>query len=100
MRFVWTQPFGITPSPEGKGRIAIEFSVQYAQSANFATAEEAAKAEEFNPNFNLRQRNHYALDGDHLRLLWRESLIGSNWKRQNTNQPEFACWQTVPAKNP
>jgi hypothetical protein len=96
MRFVWTQPFDIKPSPEGNG-IAIEFSVQYAQSDNFDSEEEAAKAWKFNPNFDLRQRNHYAIEGDHLRLLWRESLIDSHWRRQNTNEPEFACWQTQPS---
>jgi hypothetical protein len=96
MRVVWTQPFAIAYTPEGKDRVSIEFSVQYAQSANFTTQEEAARAEDFNLNFDLRQRNHYAIEGDHLRLLWRESLIGSHWKRQETNQPEFACWQTHP----
>jgi len=96
MRVVWTQPFDIKSGPEGKDRVSIEFSIQYAQSALFNTREEAAKAEEFIPNFDLRQRNHYAIDGDHLRLLWRESLVGSRWRRQTTNQPEFACWQTQP----
>jgi hypothetical protein len=94
MRVVWTQPFDIKSGPEGKDRVSIEFSIQYAQSPSFNTREEAAKAEEFKPNFDLRQRNHYAIEGDHLRLLWRESLQGSRWKRQTTNQPEFACWQT------
>jgi hypothetical protein len=96
MRVVWTQPFDIKSGPEGKDRVTIEFSIQYAQSAFFNTREEAAKAEDFTPDFDLRQRNHYAIAGDHLRLLWRESLIGSRWKRQTTNQPEFACWQTQP----
>lgn len=96
MRVVWTQPFDIKSGPEGKDRVSIEFSIQYAQSALFNTREEAAKAEDFTPNFDLRQRNHYAIEGDHLRLLWRESLLDSRWKRQTTNQPEFACWQTQP----
>lgn len=96
MRVVWTQPFDIKSSPEGKDRLSIEFSIQYAQSASFTTREEAEKAEDFTPNFDLRQRNHYAIEGDQLRLLWRESLVGSRWKRQTTNQPEFACWQTQP----
>jgi hypothetical protein len=96
VRVVWTQPFDIKSDPEGKDRVNIEFSIQYAQSAVFTTREEAEKAEDFTPNFDLRQRNHYAIEGDHLRLLWRESLIGSRWKRQTTNQPEFACWQTQP----
>jgi hypothetical protein len=94
MRVVWTQPFDLVSVVEGKDRVRIEFSVQYAQSANFGTAEQAAAAEEFTPNFDLRQRNHYAIGGDHLRLVWRESLIGSHWERQSKNQPEFACWQT------
>lgn len=97
MRVVWTQPFDIKSGPEGKELVSIEFSIQYAQSAVFTTREEAEKAEDFTPNFDLRQRNHYAIEGDHLRLLWRESLIGSRWKRQTTNQPEFACWQTQPS---
>jgi len=96
MRVVWTQPFDIKSSPKGKDRLNIEFSIQYAQSAFFDTQEEAAKAEDFTPNFDLRQRNHYAIEGDHLRLLWRESLVDYSWKRQTTNQPEFACWQTQP----
>ncbi len=96
LRIVWTQPFDIKFIPEGKARTAIEFSIQYAQSAPFNTREEAARAEDFTPNFDLRQRNHYAIEEDHLRLLWRESLVGSHWKRQTTNQPEFACWQTQP----
>jgi hypothetical protein len=96
IRVVWTQPFDIKYAPEGKDRVAIEFSVQYAQSAVYNTQEEAAKAEDFTPNFDLRQRNHYAIEGGHLRLLWRESLLASHWKRQTTNQPEFACWQTLP----
>ena len=96
VRVVWTQPFDIKSGPEGKDRVNIEFSIQYAQSAFFNTREEAAKAEDFTPNFDLRQRNHYAIEGDHLRLLWRESLVGSRWKRQTTNQLEFACWQTQP----
>jgi hypothetical protein len=96
VRVVWTQPFDIKSGPEGKDRVSIEFSIQYAQSAFFNTREEAAKAEDFTPNFDLRQRNHYAIEGDHLRLLWRESLVGSRWQRQTTNQPEFACWQTQP----
>jgi hypothetical protein len=93
---VWTQPFDIKSIPEGKDRVSIEFSIQYAQSALFKEPEEAAKAEDFTPNFDLRQRNHYAIEGDHLRLLWRESLLKSRWKRQTANQPEFACWQTQP----
>ncbi len=96
MRVVWTQPFDIKSSPEGKDRVSIEFSIQYAQSAPFPTREEAEKADDFTPDFDLRQRNHYAIEGDHLLLLWRESLVGSSWKRQTTNQPEFACWQTQP----
>ncbi len=101
MRFVWTQPFDIVSATEGKDRISIEFTVQYAQSANFATQEDAAKTQEFNPNFNLRQRNHYAIDHGQLRLLWRESLsLDSHWKRQLKSQPEFACWQTVPDAKP
>lgn len=96
MRFVWTQPFDFNSRPEGKDRVSIEFTIQYAQSATFNTREEAEKAEDFAPIFNLRQRNHYAIEGDHLRLLWRESLVGSRWKRQTTDQPEFACWQTQP----
>jgi hypothetical protein len=95
-RVVWTQPFDIKSDPEGKDRVSIEFSIQYAQSAFFNTQEEAAKAQDFTPNFDLRQRNHYAIEGDHLRLLWRESFLDSRWKRQTTNQPEFACWQTQP----
>jgi hypothetical protein len=83
MRAVWTQPFDL-------------LSVQYAVSNNFATREEAAKAQDFNPTFNLRQRNHYAFEGGHLRLLWRESFLNSHWKRQRENQPEFSCWQTRP----
>jgi hypothetical protein len=94
-RVVWTQPFDIKSGLEGKDRVSIEFSIQYAQSASFNTREEAAKAEDFTPNFDLRQRNHYAVEGNHLRLLWRESLVGSRWQRQKTNQPEFACWQTI-----
>ena len=97
VRVVWTQPFDIKSGPEGKDRVSIEFSIQYAQSTFFNTREEAAKAEDFTPNFDLRQRNHYAIEGDHLRLLWRESLVGSRWQRQTTNQPEFACWQTQPS---
>lgn len=96
VRVVWTQPFDIKSRLEGKDRVSIEFSIQYAQSAFFNTREEAEKAEDFTPNFDLRQRNHYATEGDHLRLLWRESLVGSRWKRQRTIQPEFACWQTQP----
>lgn len=96
MRLVWTQPFDIKSSPEGRGRVSIEFSIQYAQSAFFDNREEAEKAEDFTPNFDLRQRNHYAIEGDHLRLLWRESFLDSRWKRQTTNQAEFACWQTEP----
>lgn len=96
VRVVWTQPFDFKSSPEGKDRVSIEFSIQYAQSAPFATREAAEKAEDFKPNFDLRQRNHYAFEGDHLRLLWRESFMSSGWKRQTTNQPEFACWQTQP----
>ena len=96
IRVVWTQPFDLKSSPEGKDRVSIEFSIQYAQSAFFTTREEAGKAEDFAPNFDLRQRNHYAIEGDHLRLLWRESLLSSRWKRQTKNQPEFACWQTLP----
>jgi hypothetical protein len=96
VRVVWTQPFDFKSSPEGKDRVSIEFSIQYAQSASFTTREEAEKAEDFTPNFDLRQRNHYAIEGDHMRLLWRESLVDSRWKRQTTNQPEFACWQTQP----
>jgi len=96
MRVVWSQPFDIKSEPEGKDRVSIKFSIQYAQSAFFKTREEAEKAEDFIPNFDLRQRNHYAIEGDHLRLLWRESLIASRWKRQTTNQPEFMCWQTQP----
>lgn len=96
MRVVWSQPFDIKSAPEGKDRVSIEFSIQYAQSTSFTAREEAEKAEDFTPDFDLRQRNHYAVEGDHLRLLWRESLVGSNWKRQTTNQPEFACWQTQP----
>jgi hypothetical protein len=96
VRVVWTQPFDIKSCPEGKDRVCIEFSIQYAQSASFTTREEAEKAEDFTPNFNLRQRNHYAIEGDHLRLLWRESFVDSRWRRQTTNQPEFACWQTQP----
>jgi len=95
-RVVWTQPFDIVSAPEGPGRISIEFSVQYVQSKNFASRQEAAKAEDFYPNFDLRQRNHYSIEGDHLRLLWRESLLNSHWKRQYTNRSEFACWQTGP----
>lgn len=96
VRVVWTQPFDFKSRPEGKDRVSIEFSIQYAQSSPFATREEAEKAEDFTPNFDLRQRNHYAIEGDHLRLLWRESFLSSSWKRQTTNQPEFACWQTQP----
>jgi len=96
MRVVWSQPFDIKSEPEGKDRVSIKFSIQYAQSAFFKAREEAEKAEDFIPNFDLRQRNHYAIEGDHLRLLWRESLIASRWKRQTTNQPEFMCWQTQP----
>lgn len=96
MRVVWTQPFDIKSRPEGRDRVSIEFSIQYAQSAFFNKREEAAKAEDFTPNFDLRQRNHYAVEGDHLRLIWRESLLDSRWKRQTTNQAEFACWQTEP----
>ncbi len=96
LRVVWTQPFDIKASLEGKDRVSIEFTVQYAQSAFFHTREEAEKAEDFTPDFDFRERNHYAIEGDHLRLLWRESLVGSRWKRQTTNQPEFACWQTQP----
>jgi hypothetical protein len=95
-RVVWTQPFDIKSSPEGKDRVSIEFTVQYAQSADFPTREQAEKAQDFTPDFDLKQRNHYAIEGDHLRLLWRESLVGSQWTRQTTNQPEFACWQTQP----
>lgn len=75
VRVVWTQPFDIKSGLEGKDRVSIEFSIQYAQSASFKTREEAAKAEDFTPNFDLRQRNHYAIEGDHLRLLWRESFL-------------------------
>jgi hypothetical protein len=96
MRAVWTQPFDLVSAPDGAHKVSIEFTMQYAVSNNFATQEEAAKAEDFNPTFNLRQRNHYAVDGDHLRLLWRESFLNSHWKRQRENQPEFACWQTLP----
>lgn len=96
-RVVWTQPFDIKSSPESKDRVSIEFTIQYAQSADFPTREQAEKAEDFTPDFDLRQRNHYAVEGDHLRLLWRESLVGSHWKRQTTNQLEFACWQTQPS---
>ena len=96
MRVVWSQPFDIKSRPEGTGRVSIEFSIQYAQSASFKKRKDAAKAEDFTPNFDLRQRNHYAIEGDHLRLLWRESLLDSSWKRQTTNQTEFACWQTEP----
>ena len=97
MRVVWTQPFDFKSSPEGKDRVSIEFSIQYAQSALFATRQEAEKAEDFTPDFDLRERNHYAIEGGHLHLLWRESLVGSRWKRQTTNQPEFACRQTQPS---
>ena len=96
MRVVWSQPFDIKSGPEGRDRVSIEFSIQYAQSAFFNTREEAAKAEDFTPDFELKQRNHYAIEGNQLRLIWRESLVGSRWKRQTTNQPEFACWQTQP----
>jgi len=96
MRVVWTQPFDIKATAESKDRVRIEFSVQYAQSASFPTREEAEKAEDFMPNFNLKQRNHYVIEGDRLRLVWRESLLGSHWQRQKTNQPELACWQTQP----
>lgn len=95
-RVVWTQPFDIKSSPEGKDRVSIEFSIQYAQSASFDSREEAERAEDFAPDFDLQQRNHYVIEGDHLRLLWRESLVGSHWVRQTTSQPEFACWQTQP----
>jgi len=95
-RVVWTQPFDIKSGPESKDRVSIEFTIQYAQSADFPTPEQAEKAQDFTPDFDLRQRNHYAVEGDHLRLLWRESLVDSHWKRQTTNQPEFACWQTQP----
>lgn len=100
MRVVWTQPFDFKSSREGKDRVSIEFSIQYAQSASFTTREEAEKAEDFTPDFNLRQRNHYVIEGDHVRLLWRESFVGSRWTRQATNQPEFACWQTQPDSKP
>jgi len=96
MRVVWTQPFDIKSRPEGKDRVCIEFSIQYAQSASFNTREEAERAEDFTPNFDLRQRNHYAIEADHLRLLWRESFVDSRWRRETKNQPEFACWQTQP----
>lgn len=96
MRVVWSQPLDIKSSLAGKDRVSIEFSIQYAQSAFFNTREEAEKTEDFTPNFDLRQRNHYAIEEGRLRLLWRESLVGSRWIRQTTNQPEFACWQTQP----
>jgi hypothetical protein len=96
MRAVWTQPFDLLSVPDGADKASIEFTVQYAVSNNFATREEAAKAQDFNPTFNLRQRNHYAFEGGHLRLLWRESFLNSHWKRQRENQPEFSCWQTRP----
>ena len=95
-RVVWSQPFDIKSGLDGKDRVSIEFSIQYGQSASFTTREEAEKAEDFTPNFDLRQRNHYAIEGDHLRLLWRESMVGSHWTRQTKNQPEFACWQAQP----
>jgi len=96
-RFVWTQPFDLTWAREGPGQISIEFSIQNAQSDFFKTREEAEHAQSFNPLFDLRQRSHYAIDNGTLRLLWRESFLNSKWKRQKTNAPEFACWQTFPS---
>jgi hypothetical protein len=96
-RFVWTQPFDLVWRREDKSSVSIEFSVQYAQSDNFRLRSEAEQAQDFHPLFDLRQRSHYVVEGDHLKLLWRESLIEKKWKRQSSNQPEFACWQTVQA---
>jgi hypothetical protein len=96
-RFVWTQPFDLVWKHEDQSHVSIEFSVQYAQSDFYKSRSEAEQAQNFNPIFDLRQRSHYVLEGDHLRLVWRESLLDNKWKRQPSNQPEFACWQTIPA---
>jgi hypothetical protein len=96
LRVVWTQPFDIVWAQEDQDHVSIEFSIQYAQSNSFATREEAERAQDFNPLFDLRQRSHYAIEGGRLRLLWRESLTGGIWKRQTDTVPEFACWQTLP----
>ena len=77
IRVVWTQPFDLAVRSEDNGNVSIEFSIQYAQSRAFSTDTEARKAEDFTPNFNLRQRNHYVLQDGRLRLLWRESLQSS-----------------------
>jgi len=96
LRVVWTQPFDIVWSPEGQDHVSIEFSIQYAQSDFFKTREEAERAQSFNPALNLRQRLHYVIENGKLRLLWRESLIGSTWERQKSTVPELSCWQTLP----
>jgi hypothetical protein len=96
VRVVWTQPFDVVWSRESQDHVSIEFSVQYAQSDSFKTREEAEQVQSFNPALNLRQRLHYAIENGDLRLLWRESLIGSTWKRQKSTVPELSCWQTSP----
>ena len=97
VRVVWTQPFDLVWKREDQSHVGIEFSVQYAASENFESRSAAEQAQDFHPVFDLRQRTHYVIEDGHLRLLWRESLIEKKWKRQPNDQPEFACWQTVPA---
>jgi hypothetical protein len=95
-RVVWTQPFDLVWKRENQSHVSIEFSVQYAQSDFFQSRQEAENAQDFNPLFDLRHRSHYVIEGDHLKLLWRESLIEKRWKRESNDLPEFACWQTIP----
>ncbi len=96
-RLVWTQPFDVVWSSEDQNHVSIEFSIQYAESDFYETRQEAEHAQSFNPLFNLRQRSHYILENGNLRLLWRESLLDSKWKRQDSTAPDFSCWQTSPS---
>jgi hypothetical protein len=74
----------------------LEFAVLYEQSDFFNTQDEASKATNFYPNFELLQRNTYELSEGQLRLTRRDSLIGKRWERQKGIVLEFACWTSLP----
>jgi len=91
-RVVWTQPHDLTWKSDDPTHLHIDFQIQYAQSVFYKSDEEATKAQDFSPMFELPQRNEYEFTSSGFRLIRSQSFKEGKWIPAD-DVPEFSCWR-------